>query len=725
MPAVMIYVQHLLGIGHLMRARQIAEAVADLGFDVSLVSGGMPIGGRQPNGVQKIQLPPIRVDDASFTPLRDANGMPIDDAYRENRRELLLAAYESAAPAAVIFETFPFGRRALRFELVPLLERIHETAPRPLVVASVRDILQVQHKVEREREMLEWAKRWFDVILVHGDPRFARFEDTFPLAAELGPPVHYTGFVLAPAAMRPDAGSERREIIVSAGGGGVGIELLAVALAAQPHSRFARNPWRVLAGPNITGAGYERLLREASLGATVERSRVDFGALLRQAFISVSQAGYNTVLDVVASGVRPVVVPFTGNGETEQRARGERLRDFGLAIIVDDTQLTPAILAAAVDEAGSREQWGCWDFDSDGAARSASFIASRIGAGAGQQRLARHEHRRAAPKVLTPPWGKARSAKGAVLWPPGRSQGARSPSGEGAQRRGGRPMTAGSSQGANDSPNGGSAAAELANEAASEVGSTSAWARLDAELDAWHANGRQATLWCRDDDARRDGAALRRLLEIARVADVPVALAAIPAVMEPTFADAVTEFPEATVVQHGYAHRNHAPAGTRSCELGTHRAVAESVAELVTGRIRLARDFDSRFVAVLVPPWNRIDAEVVVRLPGAGFIGLSAFGPRASASPASGIDQVNTHVDLIAWRRGRSFIGVDAAIGRLIGHLQARRAGSADPAEPTGILTHHLDLADASWHFLAELFARTRAHGAATWLDVRTVFGVK
>lgn len=252
----------------------------------------------------------------------------------------------------------------------------------------------------------------------------------------------------------------------------------------------------------------------------------------------------------------------------------------------------------------------------------------------------------------------------------------------------------------------------------------SAWTRLDHELDAWRASGRRATLWCRDDDACRDGAALRRLLGIARAQDVPIALAAIPAALEPSLADAVAEFAVVTVVQHGYAHRNHAPPGARNCELSAHRSVAESMAELVKGRVCLARDFGTRFVAVLVPPWNRIDAEVVARLPDAGFIGLSTFGPRASTYPASGISQFNTHVDLIAWRQGRTFIGVDASIDRLVGHLQARREGNADPTEPTGILTHHLDLGDAAWHFLAELFARTRAHGAAAWLDVNKVFGL-
>jgi len=379
MPAVMIYVQHLLGIGHLMRARLIAEALADAGCDVHLVTGGMPIGGRMPRGVRSVQLPPIRVSDASFMPLRDGDYVPIDDAYRAARRDLLLATFADVAPRAVIFETFPFGRRSLRFELLPLLERIDATRPRPLVIGSVRDILQIQEKPAREREMLGWAKTWFDAILVHGDPRFARFEETFPLLHELGPPVHYTGFVMAPGnRLAIGEGGERNEVVVSAGGGAVGIEHLAMALAAQPKSRFGHLTWRVLAGPNIPDDGMQRLLRAAGPAAVVERSRVDFPALLRGALISVSQGGYNTVMDVVASGARAVVVPFTGRGETEQRARGIRLREFDLAEVLDDRTSTPEVLAAAVDAAGSRERWGTWNFDSDGAARSAAIVVDLI-----------------------------------------------------------------------------------------------------------------------------------------------------------------------------------------------------------------------------------------------------------------------------------------------------------------------------------------------------------
>jgi len=383
MQRVLVYVQHLLGIGHLMRARLIAEALAARGFDVHLVSGGMPIGGRMPAGVRTVQLPPVRVSDASFTPLRGGDFSPVDDAFRTRRRDLLLEAYDDARPDAVVFETFPFGRRALRFELFPLLERIDATRPRPLVIGSIREILQVQQKPEREREMLGWAARWFDAIFVHGDRRFARFEDTFSFADELQPPVHYTGFVFSHGSHPRDVdvdGSGRDEVVVSAGGGGVGIELLAAALAAQRHSRFRDLTWRVLAGPNIPEQGMARLRSLAGPRAIVERSRIDFAALLGRAFVSVSQAGYNTTLDVLASGARPVIVPFTGNGETEQKARGARLREFDLAVVVDDRTLTAEALAQAVDDAGTRTSFGHFDFDSDGAARTASMLVEMLAA---------------------------------------------------------------------------------------------------------------------------------------------------------------------------------------------------------------------------------------------------------------------------------------------------------------------------------------------------------
>ena len=249
------------------------------------------------------------------------------------------------------------------------------------------------------------------------------------------------------------------------------------------------------------------------------------------------------------------------------------------------------------------------------------------------------------------------------------------------------------------------------------------WELLSRELDAWQAADRRATLWWRDDDACRDSPALQRLLAIARAQRIPVVIAAVPATADATLAAAIESSSQATIVQHGFAHRNHAAAGERSAELGSHRLLAARIDELGRGRDVLARLFAGRFAPVLVPPWNRIAEDLPARLPAAGFSGLSCFGPRANAWRAPGLLQVNAHVDLIAWRRDRAFIGEETALERLVAQLRARRMGDVDTAEPTGVLTHHLAFGDAAFAFVDALAARTRAHAAVAWLDARSVFG--
>jgi peptidoglycan/xylan/chitin deacetylase (PgdA/CDA1 family) len=248
------------------------------------------------------------------------------------------------------------------------------------------------------------------------------------------------------------------------------------------------------------------------------------------------------------------------------------------------------------------------------------------------------------------------------------------------------------------------------------------WQALDDELDLWRASGRRADLWWRDDDACRDSPALARLLEVAATTKVPVALAVIPAFVEKSLVDRLQSAPEATILQHGYAHRNHAAPGERNWELGAHRPIEEVIAELRKGRSELDQRFDRRFLPVLVPPWNRIDSQVIAALPAAGFHGLSTFGVRPTVIPAANFVQCNTHIDLIAWRRGKVFIGREAALERIVTHLKARRDGNADPDEATGVLTHHLDFDDDAWQFMANLIARTKEHGGATWLPAQAVF---
>ena len=244
------------------------------------------------------------------------------------------------------------------------------------------------------------------------------------------------------------------------------------------------------------------------------------------------------------------------------------------------------------------------------------------------------------------------------------------------------------------------------------------WRAFDDELDAWAEKGRAVDFWWRDDDARRPTPALHRLLALAAGAAMPLTLAVVPMGAENALADMLKRTPGVTVVQHGYAHVNHAGAGMKKAELAADRPTGEALAELVRGRRRLARLFGGRFRAVLAPPWNRIDPLLVSALPGAGIRGLSAFGARRSAEPAAGLTQGNCHVDIVDWRGSRGFVGEDAALAAIVNHLARRRRGEVDAEEATGILTHHLVMDEACWVFLADLIARTRAHRAVRWRTV-------
>ena len=299
------------------------------------------------------------------------------------RRDNLLAAWREADPQALVIELFPFGRRLMRFELLPLLEAAHAAPRRPVVVSSVRDVLGGGQKdPARQDQMLELFERYFDRLLVHGDPALIRFEQTFGHAARIAHKLHYTGYVVdraPPAGALGPGGTD--EVIVSVGGGAVGRLLLETAMRARPLCALARHTWRFLAGTQVTDTELVELgalARGADGGAAaveVERNRADFRQLLANCRLSVSQGGYNTIMETLDAGAPSVVVPFAGGAEIEQSLRARLLAERGWIDMVEESDLNPRTLADAIDRAARRSAPKSGVVDLDGARNSAALLA--------------------------------------------------------------------------------------------------------------------------------------------------------------------------------------------------------------------------------------------------------------------------------------------------------------------------------------------------------------
>ena len=245
------------------------------------------------------------------------------------------------------------------------------------------------------------------------------------------------------------------------------------------------------------------------------------------------------------------------------------------------------------------------------------------------------------------------------------------------------------------------------------------WSDLDRELDRWAAEGRAASFWWRDDDATRATPSLDRLLALRNEAKAPLAIAVIPGRAEPALALRLARETDIAVLQHGWLHLNHAPPGAPKAELGAHRPAAFILGELARGRLAMDRLFGRAWLDVLVPPHNRIAREVASGLPLAGYSGLSTYDARGTA--IRGLVQVNAHIDIMDWTT-RAFVGVEIALALALRHLGARRAGSIDADEPTGLLTHHLAHDGPAWDFTTAFLSRVAAHPAARWSAAPALF---
>ncbi len=351
---VAYYCQHVLGIGHFHRSMEICKAIARH-HPTTLFLGGPPVEFSQQN-IDVLKLPGLQMD-SDFESLEPCDSKLSLAEVKAARTKILLDHFKQNQPDIFITELYPFGRKAFRFELDPLLSGIRDASlPNCSCYCSVRDIL-VEKKTGREkfeRRVVQTVNSYFDGVLVHADPKIIRLNETFSRLSEIHTPLHYTGFVTRPEPETRGAREEIRQklslspgtrlIVASIGGGNVGSELLHAAV--QAFARLQKSQavhLQLFCGLYCDEKAYKNLQNYAQGNISIDRFTDHFPAWLAAADLSISMAGYNTCMNLIQAGIPALVYPFKQN--REQRLRAERLGKRAPIGIIEETDLAPEPLS--------------------------------------------------------------------------------------------------------------------------------------------------------------------------------------------------------------------------------------------------------------------------------------------------------------------------------------------------------------------------------------------
>jgi predicted glycosyltransferase len=382
---IIFYCQHVLGVGHLFRALEICKALKD--HEVLLITGGPRIDAEIPKHVEVINLPGLQMDP-EFKGLVRLDRTSSLDQIKRLRQQKLCAIIEKEKPDIFFLELYPFGRKAFRFELDPALQAVRSN---PLfrcgVISSVRDILvEKENQDKHEGRVLETLNRFFDAVLVHSDPRLITLKETFFRFDEIKIPVIHTGYI----APKPPADSRERirrqlgiaeedlMIVASAGGGGVGKPILESAIQAFGRLKMKMPAHLyVFSGPYLAETEFEHL-KALATGQRVQIAKFtsDFLSFLAAADLSISMAGYNTTMNILATGVPALVWPFAAN--LEQKRRADRLADRGALKLIENQDLNPDNLAALMSRTLTETDSKKIDIDLNGAAQTVQWLESWV-----------------------------------------------------------------------------------------------------------------------------------------------------------------------------------------------------------------------------------------------------------------------------------------------------------------------------------------------------------
>ncbi len=646
---VLFYCQHVLGMGHLIRSREIVHALKD--FEVCFLNGGELIPGFEFDPrIEVVNLPPMK-SDAAFKDIQSSVGNQTLEQVKSARTQRILAEYERIQPDVLIIELFPFGRRKFAFELIPLLSRIRLNGDQTKVVCSLRDILVSKRDQQRhEDQVLNTMNRYFDLLLIHSDPKFQRLDETFSRMTELRCPAKYTGFVAeAPSKealyhhpddrfLNDDLNRDTAPplILASIGGGRVGLELLECSIQASlllkedlPHRLL------IFSGPYLPEDDFLKLERmiDSHSNIQVRKYTTHFLAYMTRADLSISMAGYNTCMNILVAKTKALLLPFTGNQNEEQTIRAEKLEALGLATVISSQNLEPVSLSEKIKISLLAGPMSA-HLEVDGAQKASAFLSELLSK--------KDQKTIQASRSGLKPLDSQFKASEAILRP--------------------------------------------------------ALERLVQEK-------KEIRIFLRDDDATDDLETLRHLFDVTLASSVPLNLEIIPGELSAGGIRLLDNHKHLhpdlfELNQHGWQHHNHEKEG-RKYEFGPSRSFDQQFEDISKGKSRLEEVFGHKFYPVFTPPWNRCTDDTFRVLDRLGFKVFSKDRGKQTVRNYA-FQEISTTLDLYHWKGKPEMKAPEAIVAQLLEQMQT--------GEPIGILSHHKVMNLEAFSFLDFLLRTLRPY---------------
>lgn len=341
--SVLIHCQYVYGIGHFVRAVELARSFSRC-FDVHLVSGGEPVPNFPlPDGVRFTQLPAIFKEEtsASLIPVDNTIGL---GACFDMRAHMLAELVSTSPPDILVTEHFPFGL-LFETEALALIGQVRSARSGALVVSSVRDVIESERGSTMDAHVCQLLNRFFDLVMVHGDARVVGLRASFPLIERVAVPIVYTGYVVAPAAkLRPRTGPPL--LVAAIGGGRIGQELLS-ALATSHLELVPYWQHDLLLFRGAFSQAVDLPIIEGASLRVCAFDRAAYRQSLAEANGVICLGGYNSVLEALSMSLPTLVYKrsFMGNNR-EQALRAELFAASGLVKTFDESDLAADKLAS-------------------------------------------------------------------------------------------------------------------------------------------------------------------------------------------------------------------------------------------------------------------------------------------------------------------------------------------------------------------------------------------